>query len=38
VLEGMNNKIKEIKRMRYGCRDNDDFFLKITAAFRAKAQ
>ena len=33
VLEGMNNKIKVIKRMAYGYRDNDYFFLKIQAAF-----
>lgn len=32
-LEGMNNKIKVIKRMAYGYRDNDYFFLKIKAAF-----
>jgi transposase len=33
VLEGINNKIKVIKRMAYGYRDNDYFFLKIKAAF-----
>lgn len=38
VLEGMNNKIKVIKRMAYGYRDNDYFFLKIKAAFPGKAQ
>ena len=32
-LEGMNNKIKVIKRMAYGYRDEDYFFLKIRAAF-----
>ena len=32
-LEGMNNKIKVIKRMAYGYRDNDYFFMKIRAAF-----
>lgn len=32
-LEGMNNKIKVIKRMAYGFRDNDYFFMKIRAAF-----
>lgn len=32
-LEGINNKIKVIKRMAYGYRDNDHFFLKIKAAF-----
>lgn len=38
VLEGMNNKIKVIKRMAYGYRDNDYFFLKIRAAFPGKAR
>lgn len=33
VLEGINNKIKVIKRMAYGYRDTDYFFLKIRAAF-----
>jgi len=33
VLEGMNNRIKVIKRMAYGYRDSDYFFLKIKAAF-----
>jgi len=32
-LEGMNNKIKAIKRMTYGFRDDAYFFLKIRAAF-----
>lgn len=32
-LEGINNKIKVIKRMAYGYRDKDYFFLKIKAAF-----
>ncbi len=32
-LEGINNKIKVIKRMAYGYRDSDYFFLKIKAAF-----
>ena len=36
VLEGMNNKIKVIKRMAYGYRDNNYFFLKIKAAFPGK--
>lgn len=31
-LEGINNKIKVIKRMAYGYRDSDYFFLKIKAA------
>lgn len=33
VLEGINNKIKVIKRMAYGYRDDAYFFLKIRAAF-----
>ena len=33
VLEGVNNKIKVIKRMAYGFRDSAYFFLKIKAAF-----
>lgn len=33
VIEGINNKIKVIKRMAYGYRDDDYFFLKIRAAF-----
>ena len=33
VLEGINNRIKVIKRMAYGFRDEDYFFLKIRAAF-----
>jgi len=33
LLEGMNNKIKVIKRMAYGFRDDAYFFLKIRAAF-----
>jgi transposase len=33
LLEGMNNKIKVIKRMAYGFRDDSYFFLKIRAAF-----
>ncbi len=33
VLEGMNNRIKVIKRMAYDYRDSDYFFLKIKAAF-----
>lgn len=33
MLEGMNNKIKVLKRMAYGFRDDDYFFLKIRAAF-----
>lgn len=33
LLEGVNNRIKVIKRMAYGFRDADYFFLKIKAAF-----
>lgn len=33
VLEGMNNKIKVLKRMAYGYRNDAYFFLKIRAAF-----
>ncbi len=33
VLEGVNNKIKVLKRMAYGYRDDAYFFLKIRAAF-----
>lgn len=38
VLEGMNNRIKVIKRVAYGYRDSDYFFLKIKAAFPGKAR
>ena len=37
VLEGMNNRIKVIKRMAYGYRDSEYFFLKIKAAFPGKS-
>ena len=33
LLEGINNKIKVIKRMAYGLRDDVYFFLKIRDAF-----
>jgi len=33
LLEGINNKIKVIKRTAYGFRDDAYFFLKIRAAF-----
>ena len=33
ALEGINNKIKVIKRMAYGFRDDQYFFPKIHAAF-----
>jgi transposase len=32
-LEGINNRIKVMKRMAYGYRDSEFFFLKIRAAF-----
>lgn len=32
-LEGINNRIKVIKRVAYGFRDEEYFFLKIRAAF-----
>ncbi len=38
VLEGVNNRIKVIKRMAYGFRDSNYFFLKIKAAFPGKAR
>ena len=38
VLEGVNNRIKVIKRMAYGYRDVDYFFLKIRAAFPGHAR
>jgi len=33
LIEGINNRIKVIKRMAYGFRDDEYFFLKIRAAF-----
>lgn len=33
ILEGINNRIKVIKRVAYGFRDDAYFFLKIRAAF-----
>lgn len=33
LVEGMNNKIKVLKRMAYGFRDDAYFFLRIRAAF-----
>ncbi|MCW0468938.1 transposase [Vibrio chagasii] len=38
ALEGINNKIKLIKRMRHGYRDTDYFFLKIKAAFSPESR
>lgn len=33
IIEGINNKIKVIKRMAYGFRDDEYFFLRIREAF-----
>lgn len=33
IVEGINNKIKVLKRMAYGYRDDAYFFLRIRAAF-----
>jgi transposase len=33
VLEGINNKIKVIKRIAHGFRDEEYFFLEIREAF-----
>jgi transposase len=33
LLEGINNKIKVLKRMAFGYRDDEYFFLKIMGAF-----
>lgn len=38
VLEGVNNRIKVIKRMAYGFRDSSYFFLKIKDAFPGQAR
>ena len=37
LLEGMNNRIKVLKRMAYGFRDDTYFFLKIRQAFPGNA-
>ena len=37
LLEGINNKIKVIKRIAYGFRDDEYFFLKIRGAFPGNA-
>jgi len=37
ILEGINNKVKVIKRVAYGFRDQDYFFLKIRAHFPGKS-
>jgi transposase len=33
IIEGINNRIEDLKRMAYGFRDDAYFFLKIRAAF-----
>ena len=33
VLEGVNNRIKQIKRRAYGFHDDQYFYLKVKAAF-----
>jgi transposase len=33
ILEGMTNRIKVIKRVAYGFRDDEYFFLRIRHAF-----
>lgn len=38
ILEGVNNRIKVIKRMAYGFRDSEYFFLKIKDAFPGKTR
>ncbi len=37
VLEGINNKIKVLKRVAYGYRDLDYFFLRIMNAFKGNS-
>ncbi len=37
VLEGINNKIKVLKRLAYGFRVLDYFFIRIKDAFRGNA-
>ena len=37
LLEGMMNRIKVLKRMAYGFRDDTYFFLKIRQAFPGNA-
>lgn len=37
IVEGVNNKIKVLKRMAYGYRDDEYFFLRIRAAFPGNA-
>lgn len=38
ILEGVNNRIKVIKRMAYGFRDSAYFVLNIKDAFPGKAR
>ena len=38
VLEGIHNKIKVLKRIAYGFRDNKYFFLRIKSAFKGKVK
>lgn len=38
LIEGINNRIKVIKRMAYGYRDHEYFFLKIRAAYPGLAR
>ena len=37
VLEGINNKIKVLKRFAYGFRDLEYFFLRIMNSFRGNS-
>jgi len=37
-LEGIDNRIKVMKRMDYGYRDSDFFFMKVKAAFPGKRE
>ena len=37
ILEGINNKIKVLKRVAYGYRDLDYFFLRIMNAFKGNS-
>ena len=38
ILEGMNNRCKVIKRMAYGFRDMEYYFLKLFQAFSTARQ
>src|SRR3546814_11496318 len=38
LVEGINNRIKVIKRIAYGYRDDAYFFLKIRAAFPGRSE